>query len=410
MIETNWFHFVVALGLGLLIGMERERTKGEGPTRRSAGIRTFGLASLCGAVAMHLAGTEGLAAATLAIGALACLSYFSRKGDDPGLTTDVALILSPLLGGLAMSDPLLAASTGVAVTILLAAKTPLHTFVRSGLTAQEVEDGLLLAVATIIVWPQLPDRLVGPYGALNPNKLWLMVVLVLAIGALGHIASRLLGTRFGLPLAGFASGFVSSVATIGSMGARASNDPASMAGSVAGATLSTMATFTQLAILLFAMSPPTLLAMTPSFVAGGLVAALYGLAFTWTALGDKESASEQSGRAFSLRAAFILTGALAIMLVAAAALKERLGDAGVIAGAALAGLVDTHAAALSVASLETAGKIAASQTLVPILTAMSCNAVVKVIMAASSGPAAFTLRVAPGVVLSMAAAWLAAWF
>ena len=105
--------------------------------------------------------------------------------------------------------------------MLLAARTKLYAFVRSVLIEDEVRDGLIFAGATLVVLPLLPDQAVGPYGSLNPRAIWIIVILVMAIGAAGHISIRLLGAYAGLPIAGFASGFVSSTATIGAMGARA---------------------------------------------------------------------------------------------------------------------------------------------------------------------------------------------
>ena len=351
MADSVWFDFAVALALGLLIGLERERSKGEGPTRRPAGIRTFALVSLLGALAMHLGGVVLLATITAATAALAGLSYFRSHDDDPGLTTEVGFMVAPLLGGLAMSDALLASGLGVAVAVLFAAKAPVHSFVKGALTEAEFRDGLVLGIATLIIWPQLPDRYMGPLQALNPHMLWLLVVLVLALGACGHVATRTLGARYGLPIAGLASGFVSSTATIGSMAGRAANQPTSMGGAVAGATLSTVATFVQLTLLLFAVNQPTLVVMAPALLAGGFAAALYGLVFTLLALKSSNPPETESGRAFSVSAALVLAATMAVMLVAAAVLKDRLGAAGVVVGAALAGLVDTHAAAISVASL-----------------------------------------------------------
>ena len=221
MLTAPWLNFAVALGIGLLIGLERERSKGEGPTRRPAGIRTFALGALLGAIATHLGGVPLLAVATTALMVLTALSYFRGHDEDPGLTTEIGLITTPLLGGIAMSDTLLASGLGVALAVVFAAKTPLHGFVRRTLTAAEVTDGLVFAVATLLIWPQLPDRYLGPLQSLNPHSIWLLVILVLALGASGHVATRVLGARFGLPIAGLASGFVSSTATIGTMAGRA---------------------------------------------------------------------------------------------------------------------------------------------------------------------------------------------
>ena len=188
---------------------------------------------------------------------LTALSYIRGHDEDPGLTTEIGLITTPLLGGLAMSDTLLASGLGVAVAVVFAAKTPLHGFVRRTLTAAEVTDGLVFAVATLLIWPQLPDRYLGPLQSLNPHSIWLLVILVLALGASGHVATRVLGARFGLPIAGLASGFVSSTATIGAMAGRAAKDPASMSAAVAAAAFSTVATFIQLALLLLTITRST---------------------------------------------------------------------------------------------------------------------------------------------------------
>jgi uncharacterized membrane protein (DUF4010 family) len=400
-----WFNFAVALGLGLLIGIERERNKGEGSDRQPAGIRTFALAALMGAISIYLGGVALLIAAVGSIALLAAFTYLRQPIGDPGLTTEVAMVSMPLIGGLAMSDVALASALGATVAVTLAMKATVHRFVKSVLTEVEVNDCLAFAIATLVVWPQLPDRYLGPFGALNPHTLWLVVILVLAIGACGHIATRLLGPRSGLPLAGLAAGFVSSTAAIGAMAGHAAREPKTMASAVAGATLSTVATFIQMALLLFAVSRPTLSAMAPALIAGGTVAAVYGIAFTLFALKSEDPKAIDSGGAFSIVTALTLAVTVAAMLVAAAASREMLGEVGVVVGAALAGIVDTHAASISVASLVASEKLTAQEAVIPILAAMSCNAGSKTAMSLSAGSRGFALRIIPGLVLSTVAAW-----
>ena len=400
-----WFNFAVALGLGLLIGIERERNKGEGSDRQPAGIRTFALAAIMGATSIYVGGIPLLIAAVSSIALLAAFTHLRQPIGDPGLTTEVALVSMSLIGGLAMSDVPLASAVGATVAVTLAMKATVHRFVKNVLTEAEVNDGLAFAIATLVVWPQLPDRYLGPFGALNLHTLWLVVILVLAIGACGHIATRLLGPRSGLPIAGLAAGFVSSTAAIGAMGGRAARDPKTMASAVAGATLSTVATFIQMALLLFAVSGPTLSAMAPALIAGGTVAAVYGIGFTLFALTSEDSKAIDSGGAFSIVTALTLTVTVAITLVAAAGLREMLGEVGVVVGAALAGIVDTHAASISVASLVASEKLTAQGAVVPILAAMSCNAGSKIVMSLSAGSRGFALRIIPGLVVSTAAAW-----
>jgi uncharacterized membrane protein (DUF4010 family) len=182
-----------------------------------------------------------------------------------------------------------------------------------------------------------------------------------------------------------------------------------MRAAVAGATLSTLATFVQLAVLLFAVSPPTLRVMAPALTAGGIIAVAYGLFFTALAFNSTDAPrAESGGGAFSIKTALALSATMAAMLVAAAVLKERLGEVGIVVGAAVAGLVDAHSAAISVASLATSAKLAPHETVLPILAGMTSNAVAKCVMAVGAGSWRFVLRVVPGLLLSLAAAWSAA--
>lgn len=406
--NVEWSNFSVALGIGLLIGLERERSKGDGPDRGPAGIRTFALASLLGAAAIHLGGVVLLAVAIAAGALLTALSNLRTRTVDPGLTTEIGLLIVPLLGALAMSDPLLAAGLAVAVTVVFAAKAPLHGLVKGALTDAEVHDGLVFAIATLVVWPLLPDRPMGPFAVINPHRIWLIVILVLAIGAAGHAALRILGQRHALPLVGLAAGFVSSTAAIGSMAGRVVQDPAVLRSAVAGSALSTVATFAQMAVLLSMVSPDTLASLGPALLAGGGVAALYGVVFAWPRSQSNEAARVEPGRAFSVVAALGLAALVAGMSILTAALKQWLGTTGVLAGAAVSGLVDAHAAGVSVASLVSSSALTSREAVLPILAAMTTNAFAKIAMAIGVGSRSFARRLVPGIVLSMAAAWAVA--
>lgn len=398
-------NLAVALGIGLLVGIDRERRKGEGPDRAAAGIRTFTITSLCGAVAVVVGGELLLAVVTVGVSALAALAYWRAAERDPGLTTEVALVATVLLGGLAIHEPTFAAGLGVIVAGLLTARTVIHRFVRSVLTEQEVHDGLIFAGATLVVLPLLPDEAMGPYGALNPHTIWIVVVLVMGVSALGYIAVRLVGARFGLPLAGLASGFISSAVTIGAMGARATRDGDLLGAAVAGAVLSTVATFVQLALLIGATDTATFRALAVPLACGGGAAILYGGVFTALALRHKVEHPDKPGRAFSIRSAILFAALLSVILVASAALQDRFGNAGVLAVAGLAGLADTHSPAISVASLVASDRLVASSAVVPILAALTTNTLTKMVFAVTGGGTAFAVRVVPGLILVLAAAW-----
>lgn len=400
--------FLVALGVGLLIGIDRERKKGEGPARHAAGLRTFTLAALLGAVAIAVGGELLLAAVALGIVVFAGLSYWRARDADPGLTTETALVLTTLLGGLAIREPTFAAGLGVVVAALLVARSALHRFVRSVLTDDELRSLLIFAGATLVVLPLLPDHAIGPYGALNLRTIWIVVILVMAVSALGYVAVRLAGARFGLPLAGLASGFISSIATIGAMGLRAQKEPELLKTAVAGAVLSSVATIVQLTILIGATSLETLRAFWLPLACSGAATLLYGGAFTLWALRPQIETHDPHGSAFSLRTALAFAAVLAVVLLAAAAAQDWFGDAGVLIATSVAGFADTHSAAISVASLVESKRIAAPLSVVPILAALTTNTVTKAIFAVWSGGSRFALYVIPGLALLVAAAWAGA--
>jgi uncharacterized membrane protein (DUF4010 family) len=179
------WHLLVALGIGLLIGLERERRKGEGRNREAAGVRTFALVALVGGLSAELGGVAVLAVCAAFIATAGIVAYTLRRNEDPGLTTQVALMTTFLLGALTETDVALAAGLAVVVTVLLVARTPLHRFVRESLSEQEVHDGLVFAAAALVILPLVPNDELGPYGVFNPFVIWRLVVIVMAISAIG---------------------------------------------------------------------------------------------------------------------------------------------------------------------------------------------------------------------------------
>lgn len=403
-----WLDLAVALGIGLLIGAERERKKGDGRSRSAAGIRTFTIASLLGAVSIKI-NFWLLVVSLICVTIFAAIAYFNRKDEDPGLTTEITLVFTVILGGLAMSAALLAAGLAVAAAILLASKEPIHGFVRAAITKDEMIDFLILAAATLIVLPIVPDAFIGPFDAINPRNLWLIVILVMLISALGHLALRWLGGRIGLPIVGLVSGFISSIATVGAMGERAKEAPALIGSAVAGAILSCLATILQLALLLAAIHPPTLQALAAPLIFGGVTVAIYGLVITLNSFHEKGAEMNKPSRAFSLKTALILASVIAVVLVTSAALKVWFGQAGLVVASGLAGLADVHAPTISVASLAAAGKLGVDSAAIPILVAFSINAASKAVAAIVSGGKEFSKIVIPGLIVQVLATWFGWW-
>jgi uncharacterized membrane protein (DUF4010 family) len=405
-IYTLAYKFAAALGIGLLIGAERERRKGEGPSRSPAGIRTFMIASLAGAVSWAIGGVLLLAVTFVGVAGLSAIGY-ARTGDqDPGLTTETALLLTVLLGGFAVKDPVTASALAVTVAIALMARTRMHHFIRDVLSEEELTDALIFAAAALVVLPLVPDRYVGPFSGINPRTIWRIVILIMSISAGGHIAIRSLGPRLGLPLAGLASGFVSSVATTASMGEQARKNPEILRPAVAGAVLSTVASVIQLGVVLAATNWQTLSIFRLSLVGASLMAVVYGGVLTFKSL--RESGPMQVGRAFSLKTALLFASLIAVVQLLAATLHARFGSNGVIVGSALAGFADSHAPAVSVASLAASGKLDAHASILSILAGLTTNTFTKMVVAILNGGRRFGLQIIPGLILVILGAWAGA--
>ena len=398
---------LIALGIGLVIGADRERRKALRPTPSAAGLRSFAIAALVGAMATLLGGPAMLGLAVACVALLAVTSYWLVHDlTDPGITTEVALVATVLLGGLAMTMPELAGGLGVVIAIILAARTPLHRFVGEIVTQNEVSDALILAGATLVILPLLPDRAMGPFQAWNPHAVWQVVIVILAINAAGQIATRWLGARMGVPLLGLASGFVSSSATIGAMGGWVRTVPASLQAGVAAALLSGVATYVQMAAVIEMTDHRAFLAtLVPVCVAGGM-ALITGSYFTLRAWRLPLVEVPQMSRTFTIMLALGFAAMLSAALVVVAALRVWFGEPGLISAAAIAGVMDVHAAAIAVASQVADGRITAAQAVVPILVACSTSTLAKVVFATAAGTRPFGKRAVAGLLSIITAAWL----
>lgn len=398
--------FAAALGIGLLAGLERERKKGAGQDRRPAGLRTFAITAMLGHVCMLLGGIALLISAMLGVILLLTVAYWRSPQEDPGLTTEVSLLLVLVLGALAVYNPTLATGLGVVLTLLLAYREGLHHFALTQLSEQEVKDGLTLATAALVILPLVPDRYMGPYEAVNPRTIWLLSVLMMAISAIGHVTIRMVGPRFGLPLAGLVSGFASSTATLATMGMRARQNPSLLRTAAAGGIMSCIATMVQMGLVLVAIDLTTFRLLLPALCAAGLMAAAYGV---WGALGStadgKVAEPLTAGRAFDLRLSLAIGMTVAVVQLMSALFYQWFGNEGVLVSAAIGGFPDTHAAAASVVALVKAGKIPADAAVIPVLAALSTNTISKGVMTWLSGGNAYFIRVVPGLLLILATLW-----
>ena len=399
--------FAVAIGLGMLLGLERERTKSE---EGGLGVRTFALIALAGAIAGYLDDSLGMTGFALglfgAVSALIVSLYVvTAWRGDTGITTESSALLCFMLGLLcARGQVQVAAWVGVAMALLLALKDWLHRLARR-VEASDVEATLKFAIVTLIVLPLVPDHNYGPapLNVLNPYKIWLMVVLISGLNFASYILVKTVGAEHGIGIAGLLGGLVSSTAVTLGFSQR-SRQPGEDASALAlGILLAWTVMFFRVVIMSWIVSGPLGLRLA---IAMGLlcVISLGACYWLWRRRQQQERGRVEAGHnPFELDAAIKFGLLFGVVVFIAKAAQVYLGEAGLYLAAGIAGLTDVDAITLAMADL--AGSDGQNLTVAAraIVIAALANTVVKSGMAASLGSPA--LR---GITLPISGALLAA--
>jgi uncharacterized membrane protein (DUF4010 family) len=401
---------IAALLIGFLIGLDRERAEIRKQRPIFAGVRTFPLIALAGALSILLLETVGpwlVIACFLTVAGVALISYLrTSAAGDVGATTEVAAIATFLLGSLAGTGQLaLAAAAGVAVAVLLAAKPRLERFTRA-LTSEEVSATLELAVITVIVLPLLPATGYGPGEVLNPRDIWLVVVLVCALSFAGFVATRLLGQKRGLLVYGMAGGLVSSTAVTLAMARRSRAAPETSRLSAAAAVLASGIMSLRMLFFASTINAGMLPRLAPSLLAMALAAAILApLLQRGTAPAPPAEAAPMPNP-FSLKEALAFAAIYTLILVVLHAAGLYLGPAGTYAVAAAGSLADVDAVTIALAR---AGPLAAGGWRDPVAAvtlAAIVNTAAKGVIALAAGSGRFR-ALAGGALAVMGAAGIA---
>ncbi len=406
-LPSDWWHLAVALALGLMVGLERERSGHQHP----AGSRTFGIAGLLGGASAAIS-PYAAAAAILGAGVVAAAAYRRSSEQDAGATTELALVAVVALGALSWTSPSLAVGAAVGVALLLWAKGPIHRFARELVSEEDVRDALTFFVAAFVVLPLLPDSDLGPYGVLNPRRIWLIVVLLTATGWAGYVASRVLGVRRGLAVTGLAGGFVSASATTGAM-ARRARDPAVRREALGAALLASVSTLVLLALICLYVSTDVLRLLAPSLAlcAVALLASVVVLLRRTSPEAERADAegepgadgAERAARPFALGPAVVLAAVLTGALLLGRWGQETFGAAGTVVVSGVAGLADAHAGALAAVQLAAQGQVSAVTAAWAVTAALATNTALKVLLAFAAGGVGVGLRFAALLVLPVVA-------
>ncbi|MBY0237263.1 MAG: MgtC/SapB family protein, partial [Burkholderiaceae bacterium] len=388
---------LVALGAGLLLGLEREhhRARGAAPVMQAAGLRTFTIITLSGALAQGLDIPGLVAVGALAVAALVAIAYFRSSEKDISLSTEAALLAAYLIGVLCVQSPALGAPAAVLLAALLSARERLHRFARHWLREAELRDGLLLAALALIVLPLMPTEPLPWLAGLRASTMMGLLLLLLGLQAFGYLALRVLGAQTGLALAGLMSGLISSTATIAAMGHRTRAEPALFWACCAGAVMSTAATWLQVSLMLLALAPQAAQLFLPVSGVGMLAAGAAGLLLARRAKAAQGADGQAPGKSeapaaadkgpLRLKEAALIAVTLSAVALLVSWAERQFGSAGLFSAVALAAIADAHAPVASLAGLSNAGQISHAQLAQGVMRAIACNSITRAITATLAG-------------------------
>ena len=405
-----------ALLLGALIGLERGwEARHQQAGQRIAGIRTFALVGLLGGVAALLAERLTVwAFPTLFLGVIATglTAYRARLAQVPNysITGLVGLMLTFSYGAIAVAvEPAIATAAAVITAIILDNKAAIHGLLNR-LQAHELDAGLKLLLISVVVLPLLPNRNLGPGGAINPYAIWWMVVLIATISFTGYFAVRVGGTRKGLLFTSLFAGLSSSTALTLHFSRLSRRSPALDPVLAAGILIACGTMFPRM-LLLGTMLNPTLAArLLPPIAVMALLLYLPAL-LLWRSSRRKSPvagpALEQNP--LDLKSALYFGGLLTGIMLLGEWCREWLGDAGIYLLSAASGIADVDAITLSLARMSRAALDPAT-AVIGIVVAAAVNNLVKTLMAALIGSGKLAIRVAGPMLLSLAAGLVIAWW
>lgn len=397
-IDLLW-RLAIALAVGLIIGFEREIAQEKLANVKFAGLRTFGLTGLIGGLAAYLAsggissgesnsGYLIFAAALIAIMGLLVIAYYRSTSlqSHLGFTTEMSLIATFLLGGLALYEWSVAVILTIIVTILLAFKQPLHEFTHK-IPKAEFYDSLLFALISIVILPILPNRYYGLplYGLpelINPYQTWLFVVFISGISFIGYFLVKWLGPSAGLALTGIVGGLASSTAVTTTMGMNTRQVKGLEMEAMTAATLSNVVMLLRVAVIVLVFNAGLLyyiyLPLGVMLVTGILVAAYFYLQ------SNRLSHSGQPIRLnspFSIKPALTFGALITIILFVSKVASTYAGSAGLYATSLFAGLADVDAITISASQLAQSATIIPKVAVFAILIAVIVNLVIHIVYA-----------------------------
>ena len=392
--------FATALGIGLLIGMERERRPDS-----AAGLRTFALVSMLGCLFALLGEKTGgpwlLAVGLLVVSVTMVASNFSTQQEEQyrGFTSEAAIVITYGLGAAVwLGYSTLAVMLAIATTVLLYFKAELRN-ISERMTPKDINSILQFAVLSLVILPILPSQEYGPYNALNPRQIWWMVVLISGLALSGYLALRIIGARHGAAVLGIFGGLASSTATtmMFSRHARDHGDLVRMAAIVI--LIANVMVMIRLGLVSGVVAPDLITPIAIVFACGivpGVAMALYG----WKALIDADDLPmPEVKNPTELKTAISFGLLYALVLLASAWLQDIAGNSGLYIVALVSVLTDADASVLSTLRMFNLEKVSRGDAVIAVTLALMANLVFKIGLVISIGGGKLARQVLPGLLV-----------
>jgi len=404
---------IVPLAIGLLIGTERGWShRHQSDDKLIAGIRTFGLAGLLGGIAAMMASMFQFFTWVMIFGGFVLLVVAAYVGDlkdnpDRGLTTEIALLLTFLLGSLSVLGYMgMASGLAVVIALLLSLKDVLHTGLRK-LTGEELSGALKLLFISLVMLPVLPNEGMGPWAIFNPYSIWWMVVLISALGFAAYVAMKVAGLNYGLLLTALLGGIVSSTAmtlTLSKMHTQTSLRTIL----AAGLLLTSALMFPRVLVEISLINPGLTDRLVAPLLVAGTVYVLGAIALAILATRQPINLAESTAllhNPFEIGSAIRFALLLTAIVFLVEAGRRYLGDAGVLVIAAISGLTDVDAITLSL-SKAALRDLDAQTAVIGIGLAVISNSLVKAGLIILVGGKELALRCVPIMLAGLAAGGL----
>jgi uncharacterized membrane protein (DUF4010 family) len=378
------YGFLVALGIGILVGIERERDQSRKEEFRVAGVRTFTLIALLGATSGLIFQYNAMLSVAVFAGVIILVAsgyYISGiRSQLIGQTTEIAELMVFSLGYLSFFPGTRSISVMIAIVVALtlALKENIHGFAHE-IKEYELLDTLKFAVITFIILPLLPDQAIDSWGIFNPRQIWLLVVLISGISYLGYIMIKALGVNQGSAITGFLGGLSSSTALTTAMARRAKENTDLIKPSVFAAVIASTVMFPRMLFEIAVLNPDLNSRLFPSaalmFFAGVIACLLI--------INRRENISKKIDlkTPFALKPALKFAAFFLLILALQHFAVKLYGTAGVYAISFFSGLVDVDAITLSSAKMAASGQLSETVALNSILIAAISNTLMKTMYA-----------------------------